>query len=68
MFKKVESANSLPFAWNRCLFVWGVYFCMGAYKHNVVAVIKIGAYIHGAYFVWVLILCGCLLSQFYGIH
>ena len=38
-------------------------FCMGAYKHDVVVVIKMGAYIHG-----VLILCGCLLSRFYGIH
>ena len=28
---------------------------------DVVVVIKVGAYIHG-----VLILCGCLLSQFYG--
>ena len=36
------------------------YFCMGAYKHNVVVVIKMGVYIHG-----VLILCGCLLSRFY---
>ena len=36
--------------------MWGVYFCMGAYKHNVVAVIKIGAFIHGAYFVRVLII------------
>ena len=35
---------------------------MGAYKHDVVVVIKMGAYIHG-----VLILCGCLLSRFYGI-
>ena len=35
----------------------GAYFCMGAYKCNVVVVIKMGAYIHG-----VLILCGCLLS------
>ena len=30
---------------------------MGAYKRDVVVVIKIGAYIHGAP-----ILCGCLLS------
>ena len=36
--------------------------CMGAYKDNVVVVIKMGAYIHG-----VLTLCGCLLSRFYGI-
>ena len=34
---------------------------MGAYKCDVVVVIKMGAYIHG-----VLILCGCLLSRFYG--
>ena len=39
----------------------GAYFCMGAYKRDVIVVIKMGAYIHG-----VLILCGCLLSQFYG--
>ena len=25
----------------------GPYFCMGAYKHDVVVVIEIGAYIHG---------------------
>ena len=59
-FEKAESANSLPFAWNGYLFMWGTYFCMGAYKRNVVVVIKMGAYIHG-----VLILCGCLLSRFY---
>ena len=41
--------------------MWGAYFCMGAYKRDVVVVIKMGAYIHG-----VLILCGCLLSRFYG--
>ena len=39
----------------------GAYFCMGAYKRDVV-VIKMGTYIHR-----VLILCGCSLSQFYGI-
>ena len=37
-FKKAESANSLPFA---------VPFHMGAYKRDVVVVIKMGAYIHG---------------------
>ena len=51
-----ESANSLPFARNGCLFMWGACFCMGAYKHDVV-VIKMGAYIHGVF-----TLCGCLLS------
>ena len=56
-FEKTESANSLPFAVH---FHMGAYFCMGAYKRDVVVVIKMGAYING-----VLILCGCLLSQFY---
>ena len=40
----------------------GAYFCMDAYKRDMVVVITIGAYIHE-----VLILCGCLLSRFYGI-
>ena len=52
MFKKADSANSLPFV---------VHVHMGAYKRDVVVVIKMGAYIHG-----VLILCGCLLSRFEG--
>ena len=30
--------------------MWGAYFCMGAYKHDVVVVIKMGAYIHGCLF------------------
>ena len=34
--------------------------CMGAYKRDVVVVIKVGAFIHG-----VLIFYGCLLSRFY---
>ena len=58
---KRRISNSLSFSCKRCFYV-GCPFCMGAYKLNVVVVIKIGAYIHG-----VLILCGCLLSQFYGI-
>ena len=33
--------------------MWGAYFCMGAYKHDVVTVIKMGAFIHGAYLLWV---------------
>ena len=56
-FETAKSANLLPFAQNGCLFMWDAYFCMGAYKHDVVVVIKMGAYIHR-----VLILCGCLLS------
>ena len=35
--------------------MWGTYFCMGAYKRDMFAEIKMGAEIHG-----VLILCGCL--------
>ena len=31
----------------------GAYFYMGAHKCDVFVVIKIGACIHGAYFVWV---------------
>ena len=61
--RKTKSANLLQFVWNGCLLMWGAYFCMGAYKHDVVVVIKMGAYIHG-----VLILCGCLLSLFYGTY
>ena len=34
-FTKAESANSLLFARDRCLFMWGAYFCMGAYIHGV---------------------------------
>ena len=30
--------------------MWGAYFCMGAYKRNVVVLIKMGAYIHGYLF------------------
>ena len=62
-FKKAKSANSLPFAWNGCLFMWGAYFCMGAYKHVVVVVIKMVPIFMGCF-----ILCGRLLSQFYGIY
>ena len=49
-FEKAESANSLPFAQNGCLFMWGNYFRMGGYKRDVVVVIKMGAYIHGCLF------------------
>lgn len=59
--KKPNQQIDLQLHGNRCLFMWGAYFCMGAYKHDVVAVIKMGAYIH-AY--GVLSLCGCLLSRF----
>ena len=50
-FEKAESANSLPFA---VPFHVGAYFRMGAYKCDVVVVIKMGAYYScGAYFVCV---------------
>ena len=39
--RKANSANSLLFTGNECLFMWG------AYKCDVVVVIKMGAYIHG---------------------
>ena len=42
--------------------MWDAYFCMGGYKRDMVVVIKMGAYIHR-----MLILCGYLLSRFYGI-
>ena len=35
--------------------MWGAYLCMGTYKCDVVVVIKMGTCIHGACFVWVLI-------------
>ena len=57
--RKPESANSLPFAH----FHVDAYFCVVAYRRDVVVVIKMGAYIYG-----VLILCGCLLSRFYSNH
>ena len=40
-FEKAKSANSFPFA---VPFHVGAYFCMGAYKRNVVVVIKMGSY------------------------
>ena len=36
--------------------MWGAYFCVGAFKCDVVAEIKMAVNIHGAYFVWVLII------------
>ena len=35
--------------------MWGAYSCMGAYKRDVVVVIKMAPIFIGAYFVWVLI-------------
>ena len=45
--RKADSANSLPLTG---AFLWGAYFCMGAYKSDVVAVIKMDAYVHGCLF------------------
>ena len=39
--------------------MWGAYFCMGTYKHDVAVVMKMGAYIHRVFLFY-----GCL-SQFY---
>ena len=47
-FEKADFANSLH--GNGCLFMWGAYLCMGAYKRNVVVVIKMGVYIQGCLF------------------
>ena len=60
-FKKAKSANSLPFARNRCFFMWVPIFVWVLINTMWVVVIKMGAYIHGVH-----ILCGCLLSRFYG--
>ena len=47
MFETVESASS-PLFCSECVpFHVCAYFCMGAYKHDVVVVIKMGASIHG---------------------
>ena len=51
-FEKFTSSNG-------CLFMWGSCFSMGAYKCDVVDVIKMGAYIHG-----VLISMGAYYSDF----
>ena len=56
-FEKAESANSLPFARNGCLFIWVLIFVWVLIKCDVVVAIKMGTYTHG-----MLILCGCLLS------
>ena len=45
MFEKAKSASSLFV----CA-VMSAYFCMGAYKCNVVVVLKMGAYIHRCLF------------------
>ena len=56
MSEKAESGSLHHLHSNRCLFMWGAYFCMGAYKRDV---IKMSAFIHGhlfmvlAYFLWV---------------
>ena len=35
--------------------MWGAYFCTGAYKCNVVVVIKMGAYIQGVLIIPILL-------------
>ena len=57
--------------------MWGAFFCMGAYKRDVVVVIKMGAYIHegilcvGAYypdFTVVFVQSACSHAQRKGAH
>ena len=48
----------------RVPFHLGAYFCMGAYKRNVVAKIKMGAYIHGVLVLWVWVLIIMILRYF----
>ena len=48
----------------------GAYFCMGAYKHDVVVVIKMGAYIHGVLIIPILqyvcvYVCVCVCMYVY---
>ena len=59
-FENAESANTFRL---RCLFMWVPIFVWVLINGDVVVVIRMGAYIHG-----VLILCGCLLSLFYGMN
>ena len=55
-FEKAKSANHFRLHGNGCPFMWGVYFHMGAYKHDEIVVIKMGVYSWGAYIVQVLII------------
>ena len=43
MFEKAESALHFRLHGNGCLFMWGAYFCMGAYERDVIGEIKMGA-------------------------
>ena len=54
--KKLNQQIHFHMCGNRCLFMWGAYFCMRVYKRDVLVVIKMCAYMHGAYFLWVLII------------
>ena len=49
------------------LFMWGAYFCMGAYKPDVVVVVKIGAYIHGCLFCVSAYYPDFMVSMLYGL-
>ena len=48
--KKLNQQIHFRMCGNGCLFMWRAYFCMGAYKRDVVFVIKMCAYIHGCLF------------------
>ena len=45
--QKADQQIHFHFCGNGCLFMWGAYFHMSAYKCDVVVVFKMGAYIHG---------------------
>ena len=44
---EVRKSQISKFTCLRCIFHMGAYFCMGAYKCDVVVVIKMSAYIYG---------------------
>ena len=53
-FEKLHQYNLIlfPVAWLQLPFHVCAYFCMDAYKRDIVVVIKIRAYIDGSLFVW----------------
>ena len=59
-FKKPNQQIHFRLHSNEYLFIWGACFCMGAYKHDLVVVIKMCGRIQGCF-----IFYGCLLSRLY---
>ena len=50
MFQRLNLQIQFCLHRNGYLFMWGAYFCVGAYKRDVVVVIKMGAIFMDAYF------------------